>query len=105
MVPTLRLKISGAKNWWILGKKNGECYMTYERAKEIVLRKYPDSNVVASFKIQSGYVFSIKPKTWNDKEYVLDGFFKVSSDAGKITEYSPVMDPEEFKQALKNRIE
>ena len=79
--------------------------MTYERAKEMILRKYADSNIVASFKIPSGYVFSIKPKNWNDETYVLDGFFKVNSDTGKITEYSPVMDPEEFKKALNNRIE
>ena len=85
--------------------KEWRIYMTYERAKEIILRKFDDSDIVASFKTHSGYIFSIKPKTWNDKEYVLDGFFKVSSDTGKISEYSPVMDPEEFKQALKNRIE
>ena len=40
----------------------------------------------------------------NSEEYVLNGFFKVSND-GKITEYSTVANPEEFKKALNNKIE
>ena len=76
----------------------------YSNAKKIVLNKYPDSNIVASFKTPTGYIFSLKPKSWSDSETVLDGMFKISNP-GKMTEYSPVADPEEFKLALKNRIE
>lgn len=79
--------------------------VSYEQAKKIIISTYPDSNVIGAFKIPSGYIFSLKPKTWKNDEYVLDGFFKVSNRDGKIIEYSPVMDPEEFKTALKNRIE
>lgn len=79
--------------------------MNYKKCKQAMLTKYPDSNIVGAFETSSGYIFSLKPKTWKKDEYVLDGMFKVSFDAKRITEYSPVMDPEEFKQALKNRIE
>ena len=78
--------------------------INYNIAKSIILRKYSDSIVVASFKMKDGYMFSIKPKSWKPEEYVLNGFFKVSND-GKITEYSTVANPEEFKKALNNKIE
>lgn len=75
----------------------------YKQASEIVLKKYPDSDIIGAFKLSDGYLFSMKPKSWSREDYVLDGFFKVSSD-GTMSEYSPVMDPEEFKEALKNEI-
>lgn len=78
--------------------------MEYGNAKKKILEKFSDSNVIASFKLPTGYIFSLKPKNWGDDRYVLDGFFKVDS-SGKISEYSPVMDPKEFKTALQNRIE
>lgn len=78
--------------------------MEYNKAKEKLLEEYKDSRVVASYKIKNGFIFSIKPKSWADDQYVLDGFFKVD-DANGITEYSPVMNPEEFKRALKSRVE
>lgn len=78
--------------------------ITYKQAKTLILQKYSDSKIVGSFKIPTGYIFSLKPKSWKDDEYVLDGFFKVSNE-GKLTEYSPVMDPAEFKEALRNVIE
>ena len=78
--------------------------ISYNIAKSIILRKYSDSIVVASFKMKDGYIFSIKPKSWKPEEYVLNGFFKVSNDR-KITEYSTVANPEEFKKALNNKIE
>ena len=79
--------------------------MTYERAKKIVLTKYSDSKVCAGFETASGFVFSIKPSRMKDDEYVLDGTFVVEKSTGEVKEYSPVMDPEEWKHGLKNRIE
>lgn len=75
----------------------------YKEASEIVLKNYPDSDIIGAFKLPDGYLFSMKPKSWSKDEYVLDGFFKVS-ESGEISEYSPVMDPEEFKEALQNEI-
>lgn len=77
--------------------------MEFNLAVKKILKQYPDSKIIGAFKIKNGYLFSLKPKSWKDDEYVLDGFFKVSDDEG-ITEYSPVMDPAEFKEAMKNRI-
>jgi hypothetical protein len=75
----------------------------YKEASEKLLQKFSDSDIIGAFKLTDGYLFSIKPKSWSQDEYVLDGFFKVSS-TGVISEYSPVMDPEEFKEALQNEI-
>ena len=77
--------------------------ITHKQASEIILQKHPDSDIIGAFKLTDGYLFSIKPKSWSQDDYVLDGFFKVSND-GVISEYSPVMDPEEFKEALQNEI-
>lgn len=79
--------------------------INYEKAKETLLKQLHDSNVVSSFDCGDGYIFSLKPKSWKDDDYVLDGLFKVSKTNGIITEYSPVMNPEEFKNAMSNRIE
>lgn len=76
--------------------------MTVERAKQIITNAHPDSIINSILEIPSGYVFGIQPKNWNKNDTLLGGFFKVSKDTGKLTEYSPVMDPEEFKAALKN---
>jgi hypothetical protein len=75
----------------------------YKEASEKLLKKFSDSDIIGAFKLTDGYLFSIKPKSWSQDEYVLDGFFKVSS-TGVISEYSPVMNPEEFKEALQNEI-
>lgn len=75
----------------------------YKEASEKLLQKFSDSDIIGAFKLTDGYLFSIKPKSWSQDEYVLDGFFKVSN-TGVISEYSPVMNPEEFKEALQNEI-
>ena len=77
--------------------------ISYKQASETILQKYSGSDIIGAFKLPDGYLFSIKPKYWSKDEYVLDGFFKVS-DTGELSEYSPVMDPEEFKEALQNEI-
>ena len=51
--------------------------------------------------IKNGFLFSIRPK--NTKDYVLDAFFKVTHE-GSIEEYSPVMNPKEFRNAMNNVI-
>ena len=79
--------------------------LTYVYAKNIILKTHSDSKIVGSYKIPTGYVFSLKPKNWKKDEYVLDGFFKVSNETGKISEYSPIMNPDEFKEMFNNKIE
>ena len=79
--------------------------LQYAQAKRIILDAYPDSVVTSGMNLPNGYLFSIQPKDWNEEEILLDPFFKVDGSTGAVTEYSPVMDPEEFKQALQNVIE
>ena len=76
--------------------------ITVEQAKHIVLKKYSDSIVNSVMVIPSGYVVNIQPKNWKKNDTLLGGYFKVSKTDGKMSEYSPVMDPEEFKKALNN---
>ena len=75
-----------------------------DRAKKIILAKYSDSIINSIMETPDSYIFNIQPKDWDDNDYVLDGFFKVSKTDGDLSEYSPVMDVEEFKAALKNII-
>lgn len=76
--------------------------ITVENAKKIVLDQFPDSIVNSVMDSPSGYIVSIQPKKWDENELLLDPFFKVSKKDGSMSEYSPVMDPEEFKKALQN---
>ena len=69
----------------------------YLQSKQKILAKFKDSEILCAMQLKDGFLFSIKPKKTND--YVLDGFFKVTND-GVIEEYSPVMNPEEFKFAM-----
>lgn len=71
----------------------------YIEAKNKMLNKFKDSEILCVMKMKDGFLFSIKPKKTTD--YVLDAFFKVNN-YGKIEEYSPVMNPKEFKEAMKN---
>lgn len=73
-----------------------------DEAKTIILSKYKDSIITAIMKLKDGYLFAIKPKNWSGG-VILQPFFKVSND-GKLTEYSSVANPSEFKEAMKNRI-
>lgn len=74
----------------------------YAEAKHKILSKFKNSELLCSMQLKDGFLFSIKPKSTDD--YVLDGFFKVTN-AGAIEEYSPVMNPEEFKESFKHIIE
>lgn len=78
--------------------------MDHVRAEKIILQKYPDSIVNCCLKVPGGYVFGIQPKNWDVNDTLLGGYFKVSNIDGKLTEYSPVMDPEEFKNAMKKPV-
>lgn len=78
--------------------------ITLENAKKKILEKYSDSIINSIMNTPSGYIFNIQPKFWGEKDTLLGGFFKVSKTDGKLTEYSTVMNPAEFREALKNTI-
>jgi hypothetical protein len=73
----------------------------YNSARNVILNKFKDSEIMCAMFIPNGFLFSIKPKRTSD--YVLDGFFTVDY-SGSVKEYSPVMNPDEFKTAMKNII-
>ena len=73
----------------------------YSDASKIILDKYKDSEILCAMRINDGILFSIKPK--DTKDYVLDAFFKVTNKKS-IEEYSPVMNPSEFGEAMNNII-
>lgn len=76
--------------------------INYNEAKRIVL-DFVESNfseapiLKASFELKDNYVFNIWPE--GSKEPPLDPFFKVDKKTGKVGEYSPLFDLEEFKKA------
>lgn len=79
---------------------NGGNHMTEADAKSIVLKNHSDSIVVGSFELKDGFVFSLQPKDLKD-DYILDGFFKIDKSTGKESEYSPLLNIEEFREAIK----
>lgn len=78
--------------------------ISYDRAKDIVIRSNRDRIIRASYRLSDGYLFLFVPKDLSTKEFFLGGYFKVTT-TGQLQEYSPVFNPEEFKQALKNQLE
>ena len=78
--------------------------ISHEKAKELVLKSRPGRVIDAAYRLPDGYLFAAVPKGLAEDDYVFDAFSKVAA-GGTIEEYSPVLNPEEFKKALKNRIE
>lgn len=78
--------------------------MTFVHAKNTILKKFRDSIIITAFETNSGFVFSIRPKVWDDSEPILDAFFVVDKKNGTVREYSPLIDPEEFKYSIHNRV-
>ena len=76
--------------------------ISYKEAGQLVLNKYDkNSSVISVLDAGSSWIVSIAPKNLSKGEYVLDANFKVNKLTGKVSEYSTVMNPEEFKKALK----
>ena len=76
--------------------------MTSKNAGDLVLKEYKDGVVSAIMELDNAFIVCLIPKNLKDGDISLDSFFKVEKSSGKVSEYSPVMDPEEFKKALKN---
>lgn len=76
--------------------------MNIETAAKIACDKLGNSVAIGGFKVNGGWVVALKPKNWKGGT-LMDPYFKVTE--GKIvTEYSPVMDPKEFREGLKSWI-
>lgn len=75
--------------------------LTYEEANELVLREHKDAHVNQTFDAGKKYIIDLEPNNLKSGVTSLDGFFAVDKLTKKVSEYSPVMDPEEFKAAMK----
>ena len=78
--------------------------ISYFEAKAKVLCAYPGYIILGSNYLPDGYLFATQPWTVPQGELYLGGYCKVTH-AGELFEYSPVMDSEEFKEALNHPIE
>lgn len=74
--------------------------MTYEEAIKKVLSKHKDCKCTSVLDMKSMFVVSIQPSKWNPNEMLLDPYFSVDKKTGKVSEWTPVMNPEGFKKAL-----
>lgn len=76
----------------------------YADAKDILLNKYETSKVTAIYNGGSFWLFAIKPAQMKPSEYVLDGYFAVDKNTGKISEYAAFKNPDEYRKARENVI-
>ena len=74
--------------------------MTYEVAIKNVLSKHKGCKCTSVLDMNSMFVVSIQPKNWKPGEMLLDPYFSVDKKTGKVSEWTPIMDPEGFKKAL-----
>lgn len=99
------LRTNGAARKLILGKEVSMNINVAKKNVEDYVKKSSGvkSHAIFGFEVKDGYVFSLRPDKWPKDEVLMDPFFKVSAN-GKVTEYSPVMDPKEFREGMQNRI-
>lgn len=76
--------------------------LTYEEANSLVLKRHRDCKVTSTMDAGNSFIITLRPNYFREDQIVLDGFFRVDKRTKQISEYSPVMDPEEFKKAMKN---
>jgi hypothetical protein len=76
--------------------------MNFKAIENSVIKLYPEGIVSAIMEIKDSFIVCLVPKNLKNGDISLDSFFKVNKRTHEVTEYSPVMDPEEFKSALKN---
>lgn len=74
--------------------------LTYEEANKILLEHHKDSHVTCTMDAGKKFIIMLKPNSYKEDQVVLDNTFTVDKLTKEISEYSPVMDPEEFKAAM-----
>ena len=74
--------------------------MTYQEAIKSVLSKHKDCKCTSVLDMNNIFVVSIQPNNWKQDEILLDPYFSVDKKTGKVSEWTPIMDPEGFKKAL-----
>lgn len=70
-----------------------------------LLKEYSGMKITKAYDHDDKYVFSIMPKNADVNKGWIDGFQSVDKRSGEINPYSPIMDKEGFKKALKHPID
>lgn len=78
--------------------------MTFKEVMDRVLSGHKDCKIITVLEFSDKFVVSIQPKNWNPDEILLDPYFSVDKKSGKISEWTPIMDPDGFKKALKDGV-
>lgn len=76
--------------------------LTFEEANKLVLKDHKDAHINQTFDAGKKFIIDLEPNNLKEGVTSLDGFFSVDKVSGEVKEYSPVMDPEEFKNAMKH---
>lgn len=76
--------------------------MTIQEAAKYVLKFFnKGAKITAGFPLKDYYIFEVMPQNAGSGR-VLDSMYGVSKNGGKIFEYSPSFDLDEFREASKN---
>lgn len=70
--------------------------------KELVSHFFVGSELKGLYDGGDYYILSIAPISMSKDDVMLDGLYKVDKETFKIEGYSPAMDLEVFKKAIKN---
>ncbi len=74
--------------------------ITLGSAKKLLEKELTDSYIEVIMSINNKYIFSTQLNNSNGS--TIDGFYSVDKSTGKVSGYSPVANPKEFKMAMKN---
>lgn len=78
--------------------------ISYKEANELLLSNHKDSIVISTMDAGDKFIIAIEPNNLKKGQYVLDALFTVNKRTKEIKEYSPVMDPKEYKEAMKHEV-
>ena len=76
----------------------------FKEANELLLKQHKDCMVTSTMDAGDKYIIALVPNSFSKDQFVLDGLFSVNKKTGEIKEYSPVMDPKEYKTAMKHEV-
>lgn len=76
--------------------------VNFLEAKNKILSKYQDKEIIEVLDIGDKYVFTLYPKKYNKDDFLLDPYYSVDKTNGLIEDYSPLFDMKKFKDATKH---
>ena len=83
----------------------GHRITSFDEAKINIDYNFRDYTVSGVFELGEDYLFVVTPQNMGDDDYVLGGYYRISTEDGSIHGYSPVANPQEFKEALDKKIQ